>query len=56
MIPLMNNLMDTLKRDAELARQVFERFASGVAFANKFVAFRFQQCFFRRRWDAIQAL
>ena len=23
MIPLMNNLMDTLKRDAELARQVF---------------------------------
>jgi len=23
MIPLMNNLMDTLKRDAELARQAF---------------------------------
>ena len=56
MVALMNDLMDALKRDAELARQVFERFANGVSFANEFVSFRFQQCFFRRRWGAIEAL
>jgi len=41
MMLLIDDLVNALKRNTKLAGEPFKRFATGIAFANELVSFRF---------------